>query len=100
MGLPYEHVNFDFGAADRFSAALRSAHEKITSLAALRASQRSSQLGDPNSDNWQGGRRDAFEGPFRQEQAALHSLAEEMLRFRAAVEHAIADAHAANANAH
>ncbi|MCU1659775.1 MAG: hypothetical protein JWO57_4431 [Pseudonocardiales bacterium] len=100
MGLPYEHVNYDFGAADRLSWALSMAHEKIGSFAKLRASHRSSLLGDPHSDNWQGARRARFEGEFAPEQHALHALAEEMLRIKAAVDHATEQAHAVNAHAH
>src|SRR5258706_15723920 len=100
MAEPYEHVNYDFGAADRLSWALSMAHEKISSLVAQRGSQRTSLLGEQTSDNWSGAKRNEFEAKFRSEQAALHALAGEMLRLKAAVDHATAQAHAVNAHAH
>ncbi|HEX6500119.1 MAG TPA: hypothetical protein VF054_13965 [Micromonosporaceae bacterium] len=100
MGQPYEHVNYDFGAADRLSSALSLAHEKISSFAHLRASRRSSLLGNPHSDNWQGARRSRYEGEYAPQQHALHALAEEMLRIKSAVDHATEQAHAVNKHAH
>jgi hypothetical protein len=100
MAEPYEHVNYDFGAADRLSWALSMAHEKINALVALRKSQRTSLLGEPTSDNWSGAKRNDFETKFRSEQAALAAEAAEMLRLKAAVDHATAEAHAVNAHAH
>lgn len=100
MAEPYEHVNYDFGAADRLSWALSNARERINALAKLRRDQSTSMLGEPTSDNWSGAKRHEFEATFRSEQAALHAMAEEMVRLKAAVDHATAEAHAVNAHAH
>jgi hypothetical protein len=96
MGVPTDHANYDFGAADRLSWALSNAHERIESFARLRAAQRSDLLGGPKSDNWQGRRRDSFEKAFTAQQRALHELAEEMSRLKAAVDRATREAHQQN----
>lgn len=100
MSEPYEHVNYDFAAADHLSWALSVAHEKVGSLVRQRSSHRASLLGDPSSDNWSGAKRRDFETQFRSEQARLQALAGEILRLKAAVEHATTEAHAVNAHAH
>jgi hypothetical protein len=100
MAEPYEHVNYDFGAADRLSWALKMAYDKAESFASYRARRREKLLGHPRSDNWQGARRDEFEREFSAHQRALGELTKELRHLLTAVEAATAQAHAVNARRH
>jgi uncharacterized protein YukE len=96
MGQPFVQAVYDFGAADALLQVLTSGHDKVSGLVALRGSQRTSQLGSPHSDDWQGAKRDKFEREFSPEQRELSVLAENLRRLISAVENATAQAHAFN----
>ena len=95
MGQPPTQVAYDFGAATALLQVLRVGHDKVAGVASLRGGQRSSQLGSPTGQNWEGRARQEFERDFSPEQRQLGQLADTLLRVISAVENANATAQAA-----
>ncbi|MGW1620872.1 hypothetical protein [Streptomyces sp. NPDC002172] len=100
MAKPYEHVNYDFGAAADVSSLLAEATRRINEFGNLRTNQGKIRLGVHPCDNWQGVRRGLFDGKVASEQATLRGLAGEVHSLLRAVEQATAEAHAVNTGAH
>jgi len=84
MGQPVKAV-YDFGAAETLLLVLARAHDRVSGVTSLRGKQRSAQLGDPNSDKWQGARRARFEKDFGPQQQELGVLGDNLLRLITAV---------------
>lgn len=61
-------------AAQDLQGGLRNLSTKLNDLANLRTTQRNAQLGSPQSDNWQGPDRDAFETQYKRQQSELADL--------------------------
>ncbi|MEX2974830.1 hypothetical protein ACWCXK_20990 [Streptomyces sp. NPDC001739] len=99
MGQPHEHVNFDFGAADRLSHVLTQAQHRVSTFIDQRGKRRSHLLGDPDSDNWAGTRREANETQFTSQQRALTELLTNIGRLKSAVDNAKDQAWAVNSHA-
>lgn len=73
-------------AAQDLQAGLRQLSTKLNDLAQLRASKRSTLLGTPSSDNWQGPDRDTYERQHAAQQAALAELAATALSMAATLQ--------------
>lgn len=100
MAVPYEHVNYDFGAADRLSHALEVSAKKVDLLIRQRQTSRRAQLGDHPGDRWSGQSRNRFDQEFTREQNALIELSGNLKKCLSAVRNATEEAHAVNAHAH
>ncbi|AEW99384.1 hypothetical protein [Streptantibioticus cattleyicolor] len=89
---------YDVHAADRLSKELSQLAARLDALIGRRAGRRQALLAAPTSDNWQGGKRRAFEGEFAREQAALKDLLAAARSLKAGVDRATAQARAAHRN--
>jgi hypothetical protein len=97
MGIPYEHVNYDFGAADRLTAALAATRKRLHEFLSQRERDRITLL---DGDNWRGANRHVFDGRYRSETHALEDQLNVITRMEGAVQDATAQAYAVNAHAH
>lgn len=79
-------------AADDLQRKLSQLVAKLEALSRLRASQRNTLLGTPQSDNWTGAKRNQFEGEFARQQAALGAIADAARRFQSQVSKAAVQA--------
>lgn len=88
-------VQYDFTAATDLSSLLTQLNRKLDDLANLRATTRSSMLGDPAAPGpttWIGGKRTEFETQYRSQQAGIGQLAQRALAIRSRVDAATAQA--------
>ncbi|MEV6055639.1 hypothetical protein [Streptomyces sp. NPDC052107] len=100
MAPPYEHVNYDFGAAAELSQALAQAVKKLHAFAGLRVKQRSHLLGESPGPNWRGAKRNVYDTAFGPQKDALDRMSDNLARLVSAVANATDDAHAVNARTH
>jgi hypothetical protein len=89
---------YDFAAAANLSSLLAQLNGKLDALATLRATQRSSRLGDPavpQPTTWTGEKRTEYEDSYRSQQSGLAQLAQRALTVKARVDQATGQAHQA-----
>lgn len=89
---------YDFAAADRLDNELSQLVAKLDWFIWLRTTQRTSLLGSPHSDNWQGAKRRQFEDEHLRQNAALAGLKEAARSLQARVNNATEAARAAQKN--
>jgi uncharacterized protein YukE len=80
-------IRYDVDAGEQLSSLLAQLNDKLTALAQLRASLRSSQL-DCNPGQWQGTARHQFEDDYASQQYRLGQLADTALTIKNQVDQA------------
>ncbi|MEV4741009.1 hypothetical protein [Streptomyces sp. NPDC049555] len=86
---------FDVAAGEALGRQLAQLVDKLDWFIGLRDGRRKALLGTPQSDNWQGSKRNHYEGDFARQQAALIDLKAAARSFQASVHNATEQARTA-----